>query len=931
MIGFYSYRSEMELKLVAACMSGDDSLVLSLINSGVNVNCLVKFGGREWSPLMMASDEGHTDIVKLLLQRGAQVDLQNNVGRTALMIASDEGHMNIAKLLMDHGAEVGRDQVLVAACKSGDDSLVLSLINSGVNVNCLVENFDDRLLSPLMMASAEGHTDIVKLLLQRGAQVDLQNNVGRTALMIASDEGHMNIAKLLMDHGAEVGRDQVLVAACKSGDDSLVLSLINSGVNVNCLVKFGYGEWSPLMRASAEGHTDIVKLLLQRGAQVDLQNDVGETALMRASVRGHMNIAKLLMDHGAEVGRDQVLVAACKSGDDSLVLSLINSGVNVNCLVKIDGREWSPLMMASGSGHTDIVKLLLQRGAQVDLQNNVGRTALMIASDRGHMNIAKLLMDHGAEVGRDQVLVAACKSGDDSLVLSLINSGVNVNCLVKFGYGEWSPLMMASAEGHTDIVKLLLQRGAQVDLQYDHGSTALMRASDRGHMNIAKLLMDHGAEVGRDQVLVEACESGDDSLVLSLINSGVNVNCLVKFGFGEWSPLMRASAEGHTDIVKLLLQRGAQVDLQNNVGQTALMWASDRGHMDIAKLLVDHGAEVGRDHVLVAACKSGDDSLVLSLINSGVNVNCLVDFFNGEWSPLMRASAEGHTEIVKVLLERGAQVDLQNNVGLTALMMASDSGCTEIVKVLLERGAQVDLPDNVGWTALMMASDSGCTDIVKLLLERGAQVDLQNNDGRTALMWASVRGPMDIAKLLVDHGAKVGRDRVLVAACKNGDDSLVLSLINSGVNVNCLVKFGYGELSPLMMASIEGHTDIVKLLLERGARVDLETNDGITAMNRARSYEIVDLLLSAMIPQLINLLQPVAHKWRELGEHLGLKETTLNQCYSSAKEEEGRLQAVMNTWSQQNDPRPTWRALIRAVKMVDRDLAQNMDQLVGKY
>ena len=157
------------------------------------------------------------------------------------------------------------------------------------------------------------------------------------------------------------------------------------------------------------------------------------------------------------------------------------------------------------------------------------------------------------------------------------------------------------------------------------------------------------------------------------------------------------------------------------------------------------------------------------------------------------------------------------------------------------------------------------------MLERGAQIDLQDNVEFTALMWT------------------------------------------------------------LMLASGTGNVETVQLLLEHGARVDLETNNGITAMNRAGSHEILDLLLSAMIPQLINLLQPVAHKWRELGEHLGLKETTLNQCYSSAKEDEGRLQAVMNTWSQQNDPRPTWRALIRAVKMVDRDLAQNMDQLVGKY
>ena len=270
---------------------------------------------------------------------------------------------------------------------------------------------------------------------------------------------------------------------------------------------------------------------------------------------------------------------------------------------------------------------------------------------------------------------------------------------------------------------------------------------------------------------------------------------------------------------------------------------------------------------LVAACRSGDDSLVLSLINSGVNVNCLVRIDGREWSPLMMASGWGHTDIVKLLLERGAQIDLQNYAGQIALMWASIRGHTDIVKVLLERGAQVDFLDNDGSTALMWASGSGHTEIVKLLLEHGAQLDLQNYAGQTALMWASI-----------------------------------------------------GE-----------HTEIVKVLLEHGARVDLETNNGYTAMNSASSHEIVDLLLSAMIPQLINLLQPVAHKWKELGEHLGLKETTLNQYYSSAKEDEGRLQAVMNTWSQQNDPRPTWRALIRAVEMVDRVLAQNMNQLVGKY
>ena len=467
--------------------------------------------------------------------------------------------------------------------------------------------------------------------------------------------------------------------------------------------------------------------------------------------------------------------------------------------------------------------------------------------------------------------------------------------------------------------------------------------------------------------LVAACKSGDDSLVLSLINSGVNVNCLVKIDGSEWSPLLMATDKGRTDVVQLLLERGAQVDLQDNDGLTALIWANVRGHTEIVNVLLERGAQVDLQNNVgwTALMMASGTEIVEVLLERGAQID-LLD--SDGLTALMRASDRGHTEIVNVLLERGAQVDLQDNDGQTALMWASVNGCTEIVKVLLERGAQIDLLDNDGWTALIVASDNGHTEIVKVLLQRGAQIDLQNNVGSTALMMASDNKDMDIAKLLMGHGAKVGRDHVLVAACMSGDDSLVLSLINSGVNVNCLVVFEryVSEWSPLMGASAVGRTDVVEVLLQRGALVDLQNNDDEwtalmwasqsghvettqlllehgarvdidgysdrdTAMNLADSQEMVDLLMSAMVPQLINLLQPVAHKWRELGEHLGLKETTLNQCYSSAKKEEGRLQAVMNTWSQQNDPRPTWRALIRAVKMVDRDSAQNMDQLVGKY
>ena len=111
----------------------------------------------------------------------------------------------------------------------------------------------------------------------------------------------------------------------------------------------------------------------------------------------------------------------------------------------------------------------------------------------------------------------------------------------------------------------------------------------------------------------------------------------------------------------------------------------------------------------------------------------------------MWACQNGHKEAAELLLERGAQVDLQDIDGWSSLMCASDKGQTEVVKLLLERGAQVDLQDNDGWSSLMYTIQ---TEVVELLLERGAQMDLRNNDGRTALELNDVYGYFGIVELL---------------------------------------------------------------------------------------------------------------------------------------------------------------------------------------
>ena len=124
---------------------------------------------------------------------------------------------------------------------------------------------------------------------------------------------------------------------------------------------------------------------------------------------------------------------------------------------------------------------------------------------------------------------------------------------------------------------------------------------------------------------------------------------------------------------------------------------------------------------------------------------------NNEWSAPMSAYA---VRLVKLLLENGAQVDLTDNDGDSALMLASKAGHSEVVKLLLANNAQVDLTDNDGDSALIYASQEGHSEVVKLLLANNAQVDLKDNDGDSALMCASQEGHSEVVTLLLENGAQ---------------------------------------------------------------------------------------------------------------------------------------------------------------------------------
>jgi ankyrin repeat protein len=389
----------------------------------------------------------------------------------------------------------------------------------------------------------------------------------------------------------------------------------------------------------------------------------------------------------------------------------------------------NPLYYASKLNLVDIATCLIRQNPSLAAQkSSLGRTALATACSKGHTAIVELLLDAGAdETGRDT-------EGRTSL-------------------------HSASQNGHVEIVKLLLGKGADVAAASKDGWTSLDSASENGHVEVVKLLLGKGADVAA---------AGKDGLTHG------------------WTSLHSASQNGHVEIVKLLLGKGASVAAANKDGWTSLHLASQNGHVEVIQLLLDKGADVA------AANKDG-------------------------WTSLHLASQNGHIEVVKLLLDKGADVAAANKDGWTSLHSASQNGHIEVVKLLLGKGADVAAASKDGWTSLHSASQKGHVEVVRLLLDKGADVAAVSKDGWTSLHSASRKGHVELIRFLLEHKGVLpsaqdnhGRTALFLAA-RNGHHEAVKMLLVTG-RVDLAAADYYGS-TPLSTATRNGHDKAVEALL----------------------------------------------------------------------------------------------------------------------
>lgn len=189
-------------------------------------------------------------------------------------------------------------------------------------------------------------------------------------------------------------------------------------------------------------------------------------------------------------------------------------------------------------------------------------------------------------------------------------------------------------------------------------------------------------------------------------------------------PLIWAARNGHSSVVELLLDRGADVAAENDEGLTALYWGANTGHAAIVQLLLRRGAN----------CKPQD---------------------RVGWTPLHRAAFHGHTEVTRLLLDNGADLEARDSTKWTALIRAANVGNVEITRLLLSKSANIDVRDMEGCTPLHHAAANGHTQIVKLYLDLGSDVETKDNEDWSVLHHAAWNGHEKTTKYVLKKGADV--------------------------------------------------------------------------------------------------------------------------------------------------------------------------------
>jgi ankyrin repeat protein len=569
--------------------------------------------------------------------------------------------------------------------------------------------------SEFFEAIAEGDIDEVIAMLERGVPPDAKDDESNTGLILAA-EGEPQIVEVLLE-----------TKACDVNHQN------SSGTTA-------------LMQAVRYEDEDIVNQLLAAGARLDLADENGqkvEDMATNADIRTALGFAPIFSAQAkkadakgsgrrasvANVSKDVAgLFEAISDGDIEQVAFILEHGVPIDCR---DDDDNTPLIIAA-EGEPAIVELLIERGADIDLQNRNGVTAL----------------------------IAAVKFEDPPLVSLLINAGASLTVRDRKG--------RRAADFAVEVDKAV-----QFEMAELFGlNTKTSAAKKKGRHKRRRKSMVHISSEVRD--MLNAVSESDLPKVRTLIGQGHSVNGTDDDG----NTALIFAAEGEPLIVDFLITSGASIDLQNKNGLSALMVAINHEEIDVIKLLMAAGANIeltdreggsavdlaresGSETMLRLILGFNDDSskqktktapsLPMEVMRRGSLPSCTG--VARRVRALFDAVSEGDMLRLTRLLDLGTDVDSVDDAGNTPLHFAAEGELHTVIE-LIKHKAEVNSQNLHGVTPLMMAIQYNDPESAETIIRAGADVTIQDKSGKDAAHYAKLSGSSRLQSM-VKHGQEI--------------------------------------------------------------------------------------------------------------------------------------------------------------------------------
>ena len=908
-----------------ACIHDDFDIVDNLLKAGADPCAQDKLGN---NPMHYACENGRLQCVQQLIATSQNpnglLQVPNNDGVTPLSmilhIACEKRNINLVKKLLEAGADPNVTdkfgftplmRAVVSTSKSGItthvvSSIITALCNTKCNVNASIvpskpsdSNVHYCEGSTALHMAIDGWTDnqlCVQALVDNGAALDTRDVHGRTPLHLACIVGYQYLI-------GSLDTEQISFLSIKDNNGCTPLYYACKNSHLKCIQAF--------IVQIPDVVSELMKLANNDGTTpLSVRTGSGGTILHVACDKGDINLVKKLLEGGAdpsvtdEVGFTPLMRAILNTGVSdtdvsSIVTILCNNNWHVNsaflsCKSSNKYILWkgiTALHMAVGRIECCFlcVKALIDNGATVDVTDTQGRTPLHIAIMRGHFRLIRLLATspesfHFKDNDGCTPLHYACKNSHLECIkefmvlipdvvsdlMKVANNDGTTPLSVRTGSGG-TILHVACEKGGINLVKKLLEGGADPNEPDEFGFTPLMRAvlntgvSDTDMSSIVTILCNSSCNVNST---FQPCISSDKYIqwkgttalymavdrkeccflcVKALIDNGATVDVTDAQGR---TPLHVASIQGTFRLIKLLTLTPESFCLKDNDGCTPLHYACKNSHLecikefmvlipdavnDLMKVANKYGVtplSVRTDNdqtILHVACKKGDLSIVEKVLQAGVDPNKLD---GSTFTPLMLAVQHVDdvkaADIVVMLCEFKCKINIQTSSfsrSVTALHLACELGKEKCVEMLIAKGANLLVQTEGGLTPLHLACKGGYHTLISSLITEETVKAHDYLKCWTPLHYAcgcnhfecARRIVVGFSKLLFQIHTKYNptfhslRDQdgrtILHHACLRHDVQFVENLLNLGADPN--------------VQDSDGATPLMSALLYHGSNVDM--------------------------------------------------------------------------------------------------------------